>query len=77
MRLGAQWIYQTGNLDGIEQGFWVPFYELGGGLVLFDSLGQEDDWFGGLTVGVSQRKHLGGSQLVGTFSIDVGANFLL
>lgn len=77
LRVGTQWIYQTGNLDGLEQGFWVTFYEFGGGLVLFDSLVGSEDWFGGITVGASQRKHLGGSQLVEAFSLDFGATFLL
>lgn len=76
-RVGTQWLYQTGNLDGIEQGFWVTFYELGGGLVLFESLVSSDDWFGGVTIGASQRNHLGGNQRVEAFSFDFGATFLL
>ncbi|MBI4405138.1 MAG: hypothetical protein HY537_13330 [Deltaproteobacteria bacterium] len=70
---GAQWLYQSGTLDGIEQGFWVPLYRLGGGLVIFDT----SSWFRGISLGVSTNNSFGTSQSVSGWSIDMGVNLML
>lgn len=73
---GAEWLYQTGGLDGIEQGFWVPFVQYGGGLTLFDSA-SPDRWFGGLSVGVSKHQSFSSAQLIDGTVFDLGVNILL
>src|SRR5690606_26340699 len=39
--LGAQWFFQSGTLDGIEQGFWLPFYRVGPRLTFFPARNAE------------------------------------
>jgi len=74
-KVGAEWFYQTGALDGLEQGFWIPYVELGGGLTLFE--GAPQDWFRGISLSVSSHNGLGGSQIVRALAFDLGINILL
>lgn len=73
---GAEWLYQTGGLDGLEQGFWVPFLQYGAGLTLFDS-SSPDRWFGGLTLGVSKHQSFSSAQIVDGTVVDFGVSILL
>lgn len=75
--VGAQWLYQQGALDGVEQGFWVPFLRAGGGLTLFDSIRRTGDWFGGLQIGASTQNSFGSTQTVKGWSLDLGMTLLL
>lgn len=74
---GAEWLYQVGGLEGIEQGFWVPFLQYGGGLTLFDSPSSPDRWFGGLTLGISKHISFSSSQVIDGTVFDLGFNILL
>lgn len=73
---GAEWLYQVGGLDGIDQGFWVPFVQYGGGLTLFDS-SSPDRWFGGLTLGLSKHQSFSSAQIIDGTVFDFGLNILL
>jgi len=73
---GAQWLYQTGRLDGIEQGFWIPFYTFSPGITIFDQEGVSD-WFGGITFSGTYQSSYSSTQLIRGWSIDVGLNVLL
>ena len=74
---GAEWLYQVGSLDGLEQGFWVPFVQYGAGLTLFDSASSPDRWFGGVTVGISKHQSFSSAQSVEGTVFDLGVNILL
>ncbi len=74
-KTGAQWFYQSGALDGLEQGFWIPFVEWGGGLTLFE--GASQDWFRGISFSVSSHTGLGNAQVVRAIAFDLGINILL
>lgn len=74
---GAQWLYQSGKLDGIEQGFWVPFYQVSFGLTLFGPTRTQGEWFGGINVGSSIRNSLASQLDIQSWSMDVGVNFYL
>jgi hypothetical protein len=74
--VGAQWLYQSGNLSGLEQGFWIPFYQTTLGLVLFGN-SNFDHWFGGIVMSFSWRNSFASDQSVKTRSIDAGVNFRL
>jgi len=73
---GAQWLYQTGRLDGIEQGFWIPFYAFSPGITLFEQEGISD-WFGGVTFSGTYQSSFSSPQLIRGWSVDVGLNVLL
>lgn len=74
---GAEWLYQVGSLDGLEQGFWIPFVQYGAGLTLFDSVASPDRWFGGVTLSVSQHQSFSSAQIVEGTVFDLGVNILL
>lgn len=74
---GMHWILQSGKLDGIEQGFWIPFYSTGAALTLFDQSRKAGEWFGGVTVGATVQNSFGSSQEVHAWSIDVGTHLVL
>lgn len=77
-RIGAQWLYQLANLDGIEQGFWVPFYEVGAGITLWDSSYQDPNaWFGGVTLSALTHTSFSSSQTVAGWNFNVGINLKL
>jgi hypothetical protein len=74
--IGAQWLFQSGNLSGLEQSFWVPFYQASFGLFLFSN-NNNDNWFGGIVTCYSLRNSFASDQAVKTQSIDLGLNFRL
>lgn len=74
---GAQWLFQSGKLDGIEQGFWVPYAFVGPALTLFDQSSRRGEWFGGVTVGPTFKKSFGSSQEIAGWSLDVAAHLVL
>ncbi|MBY0371935.1 hypothetical protein K2X33_14715 [bacterium] len=71
--VGLQWIYQQGRLDGLEQGFWIPFSYLEASVSLFAS----KDWFGGLKGGVTWLQSMAGAQGMSGWSLDLGVEFHL
>ncbi len=77
MKAGAQWLYQVGQLDGIEQGFWIPFYEYGGGLTLLDAPSSPDRWFGGFNIGLFKSQSFSSDQVVSGTTFEFGMNILL
>lgn len=77
VKAGAQWLYQVGTLDGLEQGFWVPFYQYGAGLTLFDAPSNPNRWFGGMNVGYSKLQSFSSEQTVEGNVIDIGVNIIL
>lgn len=74
---GAQWLYQSGKLDGIEQGFWVPFYQAAFGLILFAPNQSQGNWFGGINLGATVRNSFASQQNIWNWSMDVGLNLYL
>mgnify|MGYP001585235029 CR=1 FL=1 len=74
---GAQWLYQSGKLDGIEQAFWVPYYQTAFGVTLFGANQTQDDWFGGISLGATVRHSFASQQSIQSGSVDVGLNLYL
>lgn len=70
---GLQWIYQQGRLDGLEQGFWLPFSYVEATLTFFPST----DWFTGFRTGASLVQSFGDGQSLRGWSVDVGLLFRL
>ena len=75
--VGVQWLYQAGRLDGIDQGFWIPFYKLGGGVNLFDQSEDPSAWFGGVTLSAETLSSFGSSQTSKLWMLDLGLTLLL
>lgn len=73
---GAQWLNQDGQLDGIDQSFWIPFWSYGAGLTFFDESAQSGSWFGGAFVGLSESRDLG-AQALRYRSWDLAISFVL
>lgn len=72
-KVGAQWVYQSGTLDGLEQGFWVPFYQIGLGLTLFEPYRESDQsWFGGIKIAVTNYRSISSSQTIEGLSTNLG-----
>ncbi len=71
--VGLQWIYQQGRLDGLEQGFWLPFSTFEAAITFFPS----SDWFAGFRLGASLVQSFGESQNVRGWSTDFGMQFRL
>ncbi len=74
---GIQWLYQSGKLDGIEQGFWIPFYQTSLGLTFFGTDDVHGNWFGGINIGGSLRNSFASQQNIRAGSLDVGININL
>jgi len=74
---GVQWLYQSGKLDGLEQGFWVPFLQARAGLNLFARPRVSSEWFGGVNVGGAIRRSVASVQQVDSWSFDLGMNLYL
>jgi hypothetical protein len=71
-RAGMQWLYQSGTLDGLERGFWVPFFDVGGGVSLFESETDADSWFGGLSLSLFRHEGLSSEQTVKSWMFEAG-----
>jgi hypothetical protein len=73
---GAQWLQQGGKLDGITQGFWVPFY---GGSACLKFLNQTESgshWFGGISLGGTMSRSFSSQQTVSYWSMDFATTLL-
>lgn len=75
--VGFMWFYQTGKLDGIEQGFWIPSYQLSAHLNLFEGLTKESQWFNGVQLGSTLFRSFASAQVFEAWSIDLGVGFTL
>ncbi len=74
--LGVQLLSQTGVLDGISQGFWLPYYELGGGVNLFgQSRGRS--WFGGVDLSLARSSGFSSEQAVGFWKTGLSLRVIL
>lgn len=75
--VGVQWLYQSGKLDkALEQGFWIPFYQVGLGMNLFGG-GISNDWFGGVDVGGSIQRSFASKQVTNSWALGLGVTLYL
>ncbi len=74
--LGAQWMYQSSTLGGLNQHFLIPLYYVTTGLSFFDKKTPED-WFGGFSFGVSYQDSFASPQKVRVTSVDLSLNIIL
>lgn len=73
---GAQWLYQVAEMDGIDKGYWMPFFSVAPALTFFES-GASSDWFGGFTFGVSYLSGFETEQRFQAWSFDLSVNVIL
>jgi len=73
---GAEWLHQSGELQGIAENFWIPFYNVSLGLSFLDKP-EADTWFGGFSFSMSFQNGLKPEQQVRTLSYDLTAHFFL
>lgn len=74
---GIQWLYQSGKLDrALEQGFWIPFYEVGLGANLFSG-GNSNDWFGGVDLGGAIQRSFASDQVTNSWALELGVTLYL
>lgn len=73
---GVHWLYQTGNLGGMNSSFWVPYYFVTPALSFFEGA-NTGDWFGGFTFGVSYQNSFATQQTVKAWTFDLGINIFL
>ncbi|MEK7259124.1 MAG: hypothetical protein AAB211_04930, partial [Pseudomonadota bacterium] len=64
-------------LDGLERGFWVPFYEVGAGVSLFEGETDADSWFGGLSLSAIRHEGLSSEQTVKAWMLEAGVQVWL
>lgn len=75
--VGVQWLYQSGKLDkALEQGFWIPFYQVGLGINLFGG-GNTNDWFGGVDVGGAIQRSFASTQVTNSWALALGVTLYL
>lgn len=75
--VGFLWFYQSGKLDGIEQGFWVPSYQVGAHLNFFEGTTKSSEWFDGVQLGSTLYRSFASTQMFEGWSIDLGVGFVL
>ena len=75
--VGFLWFYQSGKLDGIEQGFWVPSYQLSAHLNLFEGTSEASKWFKGVQLGSTLYRSFASAQVFEGWSFDLGVGFVL
>ncbi len=76
--VGEQWIYQSGALDGMQQGFWIPTTQVGGGMIIFgEDKRERTNFFQGIRLGATYQKSWLSSQELSAWSVDLGTNLAL
>lgn len=72
---GAQWIFQVGRLDGVNQSYVIPTYTAGAELVFWDQSAFKARWFSGARVGLSYLSAFASTQKFTAVGVDLGAAF--
>lgn len=76
--IGEQWLYQSGMLDGMEQGFWIPTAQIGGGIAIFGNANRErENFFQNIRLGATYQKSLFSTQELRAWSVDLAVNLAL
>lgn len=75
--LGGHWYYQSGMLDGTQQGYWIPTSQIGGGIMVLSNEKTGDQFFQGLRLGVSYLRSFKETQKLKAWSFDIGTGLLL
>ncbi len=75
---GSQYFRQAGNLDGINQGYWIGFWNLRAGFVLFEPTNKKmEATFAGVVLGANISQALGSKYKFSSWSADLGVKFAL
>jgi hypothetical protein len=74
---GAEWLNQQGDTPGLNENFWIPFYNVGMGLSFADSPRKAALGFGGFSFSVNLQNGLKEDQEARTLSYDLTAHFFL
>lgn len=74
--LGADWITQTGELDGMNQNFWIPHASAGPAITFFGS-GDNAPGFDGITIASIYRTSNGGDQTFKGWSFNLTSRFAM
>lgn len=74
---GTEWLNQRGDTLGLNENFWIPFYNVGLGLSFADSPIKETLGFGGFSFSINLQNSLKEDQEARAFSYDLTAHFFL
>ena len=74
---GAEWLTQRGDLAGVSENFWVPYYNLGLGLSFADSSLRRESVFGGFSFSMNLQNSLRDDQEAQCLSYDLTVHFFL
>lgn len=73
--VGMDWYTQSGKLDGMNQTYWVPRYEVGVNTTLFSPLRRGEAGFDGVKISISAYRSLLSTQNHRGIAADVGARY--
>ena len=72
---GMDWYTQSGQLDGMNQTFWVPRYEVGSSLILFSQNSAESSGFDGIRLSGIYYRTFSTKQVNRGWAADIGAQY--
>lgn len=72
---GIDWYTQNGKLDGMNQTYWVPRYEIGANTTLFSLLRRGEGGFDGVKISVVAYRSFLSRQIHRGLAGDVGARY--
>lgn len=72
---GMVWVYQTGNLDGMTQGYWIPVVAGGPTMTLFGDRSPGARGFVGVTLAADVRRSMGATQRLSGWNGDLGVRY--
>jgi len=78
LSVGAEWLTQQGEIPGVSENFWIPYYNMGLGLSFVDSATHRgDSVFGGFSFSINLQKGLRDDQEARCLSYDLTVHFFL
>lgn len=72
---GVDWLTQSGQLDGVNQTFWVPRYEVGANLALFSPDRRSEVGFSGIRLSALLYRSFATAQTSKGWAADVGTRY--
>ncbi|MEZ4742308.1 MAG: hypothetical protein R3B45_07665 [Bdellovibrionota bacterium] len=75
--VGTNWFHQTGTVDGVDQGFWVPVYHGALALTLFGGAIGPNVTFGGITIRSQYQRSISDDQAFSGWYHNLGTKILL
>ncbi len=73
--VGSDWISQTGKLDGMNQAYLIPRFEVGPSITVLGTAGSADSGFNGVTVSAHKYSSFSSEQQNRGWIADMGAKY--